>query len=462
VLAGRADADPLTVAQHARLGGDLELAARALRDAAARAAERFDHAAAEELLDDSLRLHPGPSGWLARAGVRTRRGRYAGALDDVGRALAAGPAVDGAAALAVGAWASYFDRRFAAAIQFADDGALAAADAAARARCLAAGGRTRHAAGDLAQAELLLGEALSLASGPERVTAAAWLGVLRAHQSRAGEALALLRPAARGQVGVEHTAATLHALLFTGHAHALAGRPALALGALASYTAEVERRHVPRFAGRAVNFAGWVLRNIGAAAEALDHHQQALEGAVREGTAELRIAALEDLAEHCLDSGELDGAHARLMEAHALLRGDLVFGWRLDLKHRLIAGRLALSRGEPQAALDTADGLEARAAALGIPRYTAAARLLRHRAARALGLPVDPAEVAADLDRIEAAVAVEAWWWTGEVAGDFASRAWLDLAAARAERLAGHAGSYADGLRRAAARRLDAWQRAPR
>ncbi len=462
VLAGRADADPLTVAQHARLGGDVELAARALRDAAARAAERFDHAAAEELLDDSLRLHPGPSGWLARAGVRTRRGRYAGALEDVGRALAAGPAVDGAAALAVGAWASYFDRRFAAAIQFADDGALAAADAAARARCLAAGGRTRHAAGDLAQAELLLGEALSLASGPERVTAAAWLGVLRAHQSRAGEALALLRPAARGQVGVEHTAATLHALLFTGHAHALAGRPALALGALASYTAEVERRHVPRFAGRAVNFAGWVLRNIGAAAEALDHHQQALEGAVREGTAELRIAALEDLAEHCLDSGELDGAHARLMEAHALLRGDLVFGWRLDLKHRLIAGRLALSRGEPQAALDTATGLEARAAALGIPRYTAAARLLRHRAARALGLPVDPAEVAADLDRIEAAVAVEAWWWTGEVAGDFASRAWLDLAAARAERLAGHAGSYADGMRRAAARRLDSWQRAPR
>jgi hypothetical protein len=149
------------------------------------------------------------------------------------------------------------------------------------------------------------------------------------------------------------------------------------------------------------------------------------------------------------------------MEAQALLRGDLVFGWRLDLKHRLIAGRLALARREPQAALDTATGLEARAAALGIPRYTAAARLLRHRAARALGLPVDPGEVAADLDRIEAAVAVEAWWWTGEVAGDFASRAWLDLAAARAERLAGHAGSYADGMRRAAARRLDTWQRAP-
>jgi DNA-binding SARP family transcriptional activator len=460
VLAGRAGADPLTVAQHARLGGDVALAAQALCGAAARAAERFDHAAAEELLDDSLRLHPDPAGWLARAGVRTRRGRYAGALDDVERALAAGPAADGAAALAVGAWAAYFDRRFAAATQFADDGALAAADPATRARCLAVGGRIRHAAGDLAQAELLLGEAFSLATGQERVTTAAWLGVLRAHQSRVDEALALLRPAARGQVGVEHTSVTLHALLFTGHAHAVAGRPALALDALASYTAEVERRHVPRFAGRAVNFAGWVLRNIGATAEALDHHHEALSAVAGEGTAELTIAALEDLAEHCLDSGDTGGAQARLAEARALLHGDLVFGWRLDLKHRLISCRLALLRGEAEQALRGAGELESWAAALGIPRYTSAARLLRHRAARGLGLPADPAEIAADLDRIEGSVAIEAWWWTGEVAADFASQRWLDLAAERAERLARNAGSYADGMRAAAGRRLGAWQQA--
>jgi DNA-binding SARP family transcriptional activator len=462
VLADRPGADPLTVAQHARLGGDVELAAEALRTAAARAAERFDHAAAEELLDDSLRLHPEPAGWLARAGVRTRRGRYADALADVAQALAAGPAADGAAALAVGAWAAYFDRRFATAIQFADDGALAGADAATRARCLAVGGRTRHAAGDLAGAELLLGEALSLASGQDRVTAAAWLGVLRAHQSRADEALALLRPAAGGQVGVEHTSATLHSLLFTGHAEAVAGRPALALDALARYTAEVDRRHVPRFAGRAVNYAGWVLRNVGAAAEGLDHHHEALDAAAREGTAEVTIAALEDLAEHCLVAGELDTSQDWLAQARDQLHGDLVFGWRLDLKHRLLAGRLALALGEPQRALDTAAELEARAAALGIPRYTSAARLLGHRAARALGLPADLDRIAADLDGIEAAVAIEAWWWTGEVAADFASPAWLDLAARRAERLAGHAGSHAAGMRREAARRLDAWARSAR
>ena len=452
MLDRRPGADPLTVAGHARLGGDLVLAARALRDASAQAAERFDHAAAEALLDDALRLSPGPEGWLARARVRTLRMRYAEALEDVERALEAGAA--GAAALEVGAWASYFGRQFAQATQFAEDGALAAEDATTRARCLAVGGRTRHAAGDLAGAELLLGEAFSLAEGADRVTAAGWLGVLRAHQSRVDEALALLRPAARGQLGVEHTSATLHSLLFTGHAHALAGRPAQALDAFTRYTAEVERRQVPRFAGRAVNFAGWVLRNLGAWTEALDHHHEALEAGQRQGTADVTIAALEDLAEQCLDTGDPDAAAARLAQARALLVGNLVFGWRLELKHQFISARLALLRGDTERALAGAGDLAARAAALGVPRYTSVARLLVHRANRALGVPVDPAAVVEDLDLLDRCVAVEAWRWTCDVAADFAEPAWLDRAADRAARLARGAGSHADGLLREADRRL--------
>ena len=89
VLDHRPGADPLTVAGHARLGGDLALASRALREASARAAERFDYAAAEALLDDAMRLDASPDGRLARARVRTLRGRYAEALADVEQA---GPA----------------------------------------------------------------------------------------------------------------------------------------------------------------------------------------------------------------------------------------------------------------------------------------------------------------------------------------------------------------------------------
>jgi tetratricopeptide (TPR) repeat protein len=449
VLDRRPDADPLTVADHARLGGDLALASRALRAASARAAERFDYAAAEALLDDALRLHPDPDGWLARARVRTLRGRYADALHDVERAPSGG-----AAALEVGAWASYFGRDFAQAAQFAEDGALAAEDAATRARCLAAGGRTRHAAGDLAQAELLLGEAFALAEGADRVAAAGWLGVLRAHQSRTEEALALLRPAARGQIGVEHTSATMHSLLFTGHAHALAGRPAQALAAFDRYTAEVDRRQVPRFAGRAVNFAGWVLRNLGAWPEALDRHQQALEAGQGQGTEDVTIAALEDLAEHDLAAGDADAARTRLDRAAALLRGDLVFGWRLRLRHQLLTGRLALLRSDSEGALAAATDLAARAEALGVPRYASVARLLGHRAGHALGRPPDHDAVAADLDLLDRCVAIEAWWWTCDVAADFGQPAWRDRAADRAARLARDAGGHADTLRREADRRL--------
>ncbi len=86
------------------------------------------------------------------------------------------------------------------------------------------------------------------------------------------------------------------------------------------------------------------------------------------------------------------------------------------------------------------------------------ARVLGHRARRALGLPVDLDEVAADLDLLEASVAVEAWWWTGEVAAELSAPLLLTQAAGRAERLARQAGPYADVLRETAGKRLERWR----
>jgi DNA-binding SARP family transcriptional activator len=455
VLARRPAADPMTIAEHARLGGDLALAASALRDGSARAAERFDHAAAEALLDDALSLHDDAASLLARARVRIRRGRYGDALTDVERS----GQVD-AEALEVSAWAAYFDRRFGLATQFAQDGAIAAADEVTQARCLAVAGRIHHASGDLAAAEAQLAEALSRAEGADRVTAAAWLGVLRAHQSRPAEALALLRPAARGQIGAEHTSATMHALLFTGHAHAIGGFPELALAAFARHTAEVARRHVPRFAGRGVNFTGWVLRNLGARSQALDLHTEALASGRTDGTPEVTIAALQDLAEIRLEAADPDGAAALLGEASELLAGDLVFGWRLALKGELIAARLALLRGDSELALGVATGLEQSATDLAVPRYVSTARIVRHLAARAAGLPVSLDAVTADLDLVQSSVAIEAWWWTGEAAAQFGVPAWPDRAGQQAARLAGNSGSHADTLRQHAAARMRTWQAA--
>jgi hypothetical protein len=96
-----------------------------------------------------------------------------------------------------------------------------------------------------------------------------------------------------------------------------------------------------------------------------------------------------------------------------------------------------------------------------VPRYVSTARVLAHRARRALNLPVDLDAAAEDLDRVERSVAVEAWWWTGETAADLAVPAWLDVAASRAERLARQAAEHADVLRRAAAQRMDRWSAQP-
>jgi tetratricopeptide (TPR) repeat protein len=427
-LAGRPDADPLALAEHARLGGDLPLAARSLVAAAARAGERFDHATAERLLDEALQLHPHGEAWRARAHVRTRRGRYADALADVEAAQAAG--VD---AQEVGAWAAYFDRNFDLAISYARAGELTATDPAVRVRCLMVGGRTLHARGQLADAELRLGDALAAATGPDRITASAWLGILRAHQSRVDEALALMRPATV-QNAVEHSAATLHALLFSGHAQALAGRPAEALAVLARYTEEVQRRDLPRFGGRGVNFGGWVLRNVGAVEEGVDAHHRALAHAER--TADVEVAALQDLADERLIAGDPEAAADWLGRAEARDTADLVFGWRLAFKSRLLRARLALLSESLEEAAATAQSLAEDAGALGVPRYAAPARLLAARARRRLGEFVDPAVVTADVAEVQRAVAIEAWWWVRDTGVDLGVPRWIDWGEAAGRRLA--------------------------
>ena len=452
-LQRRPAADPVEVAEHARLGGDLPLAAGALRAAALRAGERFDHATAEHLLDETLLLVEDDAAHLDRARVRILRGRYADAEADVAATSSAGAEGD-----EVRAWAAYFDRRFDDAVRHARDGELAAHDAAVRTRCLLVGGRTLHARGDLADAERLLTEALGAASGNERVPAAAWLGVLHAHRSRPDAAIELLRPAIQPDVRADQTSATLHALLFTGHAHALAGRPDAALKMFGSYTTEVERRQVPRFSGRGVNFGGWVLRNVGATAAAVDAHQQALDDADSHGTPEVRIAALEDLAEDRLLAGDADGAAALLATVDEHLTGDLVFGWRLAMKRALLGARVALLREDAAEALDVAGRLAAQAETAGVPRYAATARLLVHQARSALGEPVDADLAWRDLQAVEDAVALEAWWWAGETGAVLGEQRWLD----RAESLAGHlaeaSGAHREDLRAEAARRLAQWQ----
>ncbi|MCX6401838.1 MAG: BTAD domain-containing putative transcriptional regulator [Propionibacteriales bacterium] len=452
-LARRPDADPSMVAEHARLGGDRELASQSLRAAAARAAERFDHPTAEDLLDRSLALLPDHRTQLERARVRIRRGRYPEAEADAVAATGAGPE-----RWEVAAWAAYFDRRFDDATSYAADGALGAEDDRSRTRCLVASGRILHARGDLEPAYRDLEAALRDATGEDRMEAAAWLGVLHAHRSNVDDALTLLRPVTRPGVSVTHTPASLHALLFTGHALAVAGRGADALACFADYTQEVTRRDVPRFAGRGVNFGGWVLRNLGATSAGVDAHEEAATAVGGVVIPEVHVAALEDLADERIRAGDPDAATALLDRARTALVGDLVFGWRLQMKLQLLDAQARLLAGDAEGSLEVAEGLAASAELAGVPRYTSCARLVVHRARAALGEPGNPGRAWADLAEVERAVGVEAWWWAGQTGAELGEERWLSRAEELAAGLALQGGVHGDSLRKDATRRLEGWR----
>lgn len=431
VLARRPGSDPLAVAHHARLGGDVDLAGDALVAAADLANQRFDRDAAAGLLDQAVLLADAPVRRLARARTRTMQAAYDDALDDVEVALQAG---GGAAALETGAWAAYFARRFALAGTFADDGAALATDAAVRASCLAVAGRVRHAGGDLAGAEARLVEAAATAMGEGRVVPNVWLGVLRSHQSRPAEALELLRPITRVS-GAERTTELLHALLFSGHASALGGRPGEALDLFERYELEVRRRHAPRFAGRGWNFTGWVRRALGDWRGADEANLRAVDELGAVDFAETRIASALDLADGALLRGDLDGAATALARASEVIDGPLTFGWRLGLRLRLDEARVDLASGRTEAAVDGARTVAAEAEALGVPRYALPARLLVARSLSIAGRPVDLTAVAPHVEALDAAVGIDAWWLTAEAGRDLDVAAWRDLAGRRANAL---------------------------
>jgi hypothetical protein len=315
--------------------------------------------------------------------------------------------VDDNAALA---WQAYRDRRFDLANARAAAVERLAGTAAEVGRARAVAGRIAHACGDLATAERLL------AATPD---AEHHLGVLRCQQGRYVEALELLGtgPAA-------------------GFALAMTRRPLEALEAASG------------------NVAGWILRNLGAVDAGRDLHRHELEVSGRSGDAETAIAALLHLVEDAVERGEMDAAARRWEEAESSCQGDLVFGWWLELRLRLLRARLALAQHDRVSAAMVAGRVAARAEELGIPRYAVPARLVGQWAAERS----DREAAAVDLAALEQVASLESWWWTGRTGAALRVPAWVDLAGERMAALAGTAGEYADGLRSHAEPRLARWR----
>ena len=117
-----------------------------------------------------------------------------------------------------------------------------------------------------------------------------------------------------------------------------------------------------------MNFAGSVLRNLGAGSAGARPAHAALEAGAA-GTAPRTSPSprLRTSPSSAWTTATRTARAARLAQAATLLHGDLVFGWRLQLKHRLHRSRLALLCGDAERAPAEARGLAARATELASP-----------------------------------------------------------------------------------------------
>ena len=369
-LASRPLADPLAVAIHARLGGDVALAVAWYIKAAEVAIARFDLETAEAHLDAGLAVETTAEALVVRARVRMATFRLEEAATDAAAAIAAGGRSD---ALEIAGWVAYYQRDYDRARAFADEGVERASDTPVRVSCLALGGRVRHGSGDLSGAVSRL-EAATAQDAPNEVRglAGVWLAQARLHQGRPADALAILQRALVDPERLAHPFAGLHGRFARAVALGYLGRVHEGLAACGDLEAAVVRAGAVgnRFLGPAANCRGWLLRWCGSIEEADEYNTEALAQTDATGPrAEAHYAGLLDLADGRMLVDDVAGADALLGRLAPIATWDGTMAWHQRHRWRLLRARLALAAGERDEAASEAADVEADAAALGARRY---------------------------------------------------------------------------------------------
>lgn len=449
VLRGRPGHDPMEVAWHARLGGDVATAVIALIDAAATASSRYDTAFAEELLSDAIDLEDTVAARVARARVRIARFDLERAELDAVRALELG---GGPGALEVAGWAAYYRRDFDLARQRAEEAAELTDDPGVRASCLTLSGRILHASGHLQEADLRLTEAVERAPAEVRGVAQIFLGGLRVHQGAAVEGGELVDRALLDPSHIGHPFAVHHGHLFRVLALGMRGRPVDAMLAVdLGRAAAVEAGEAgTRFLAVQDNLRSWLLRNVGRLDEADDWTQRALE-LVTPAVAtmsEMYYAAKLDLIEGRMLSHDLDGAGAALDGIAEIDAWNGGHAWHHRLRVRSLRASLALASGDLVGAAEVASTVIADAVDRRTLRYRLFATLTEAKARLAAGEVIDHDDLDGALGRLEGCGGLEAWRATAELAAASRVDRWWRDAERRAGALVANAGEHGESLRR--------------
>lgn len=409
-LARRPRADVTSVAHHARLGGDVELAADALMRAAAAAERRYDLQSAEEYLDRAVELADGPAVRVARARVRMAQARLDEAAADAAVAVRAGAGVD---ALAISSWIAYYQRRYDAAVGYAEQATAAAGDDPEhRISAAAVLGRVRHGRGELTEALAILG---TVDDGPPEIRAVAdvWHAHALTHAGRPEDALRLAERALTVGDGMAQPFAPFHGRFARVMALGHLGRLADALAAAEDLLSMTEHAGAvgQRFVGPAWNSVAWTRRALGRHDDADEANRRAYEatggddGPVAVGVAEAHWVAQLDLVDGALISGTLDIASDRLNALGGLSRWDGTMAWHQRHRLGLQQARLALALGRRSEAAELATEVAKDATARGADRYATIAATV----AAAAG--VEPGAGLGDvLDRLDRVAGAESWW----------------------------------------------------
>jgi hypothetical protein len=261
--------------------------------------------------------------------------------------------------------------------------------------------------------------------------------------------VALIRPATINEAVGAQAHPALHAYLFMALALANLGRAEDALKAVAAMEAHAIRIGAARWAGRADNTRGWILRGLGQWQAADEANAAGLEHSTDVGMVEPVAHAHLDLAAGALAGGDLDRA-GHEVEAAEAVGGGHAMAWRHGLRARLYRGEIALDAGRAEHARQTATEVLLESKRIGTRRYTALADLLLARSRLAAGERIAHEELDRQLGGLREVAGMEAWRLTARVAATANVDRWWGLAEQRVAELAAHAGVHAESLQRVA------------